>query len=74
MYRKPEEVTPVLDGTRVNVTSIRVRITSFFFTFFPYRHPYLSFRLRIDQLRFQAGCRERRLNQSLVFLCFFCEF
>ena len=23
-------------------------------------------------LRFQAGCRKRRLNMALVFLCLFC--
>jgi len=39
-----------------------------------YLLPYLSFLLRIDPLRFQAGCRKRRLpvNQVLVFLCLFC--
>jgi len=31
--------------------------------------PYLSFPLRIDPLRFQAGCRKTRLNMALVILC-----
>ena len=40
----------------------------FFFTFFlTYLLPYLSFPLRIDFLRFQAGCRKRQLNLALVF-------
>ena len=30
------------------------------------------FPLRIDPLRFQAGCRKRRLNLASVFLCLFC--
>jgi len=33
---------------------------------------YTSFCLRIDPLRFQAGCRKRRLNLVLVFLYLFC--
>jgi len=32
--------------------------------------PYLSFSLRIDPLRFYAGCRKRRLNLALVFFMF----
>jgi len=41
---------------------------SFFLHFSPtYLLPYLSFPLRIDPLRFQAGCRKRRLNLALVF-------
>ena len=43
---------------------------SFFLHFFlTYLLPYLSFPLRIDPLHFQAGCRKRRLNLGLVFLC-----
>ena len=37
---------------------------SFFLT---YLLPYLSFPLRIDLLRFQAGCHKRRLNLALAF-------
>jgi len=33
---------------------------------------YLSFPLRIEQLRFQAGCRKRRLNLALVFAYTLC--
>jgi len=40
--------------------------------FLTYLLPYLSFPLRIDPLRFQTGCRKRRLNLALVFLCLFC--
>ena len=43
----------------------------FFSTFLAYFLPYLSFPLRIDPLRFQVGCRKRRLNLALV-LCLFC--
>ena len=32
----------------------------------------LSFPLRIDPLRSQAGCRKKRLNLALVFSCLFC--
>ena len=46
---------------------------SFFLHFFlTYFLPYLSFPLRIDPLRFQAGCRKRPLSLALVFLCLFC--
>ena len=41
----------------------------FLYTYLP---PYLSLPLRIDPLRFQAGCRKRRLSLALVFLCLFC--
>ena len=34
--------------------------------------PYLKNPLRIDLLRFQAGCHERRLNPSLVFMFILC--
>ena len=40
--------------------------------FLTYLFPYLSFPLRIDPLRFQAGCCKRRLNVALVFLSSFC--
>jgi len=40
---------------------------SFFHFFLTYLLPYLSFPLRIDPLRFQAGCRKRRLNLAVVF-------
>jgi len=45
----------------------------FFFTFFllTFSLTY-SFPLRIDPLRFRVGCRKRRLNLALVFLCLFC--
>ena len=47
---------------------------SFFPSRFPYLSPpYLSFPSRIDPLCFQAGCRKRRLNLALVFLCLFCS-
>jgi len=39
--------------------------------FFTYLLPYLSFPLRIDPLRFQAGCPKRRLNPTLVFCVYF---
>jgi len=46
---------------------------SFFLHFFlTYLLPYLSFPLRIDALRFQAGCRKRRLNLALVFVFILC--
>jgi len=46
---------------------------SFFLYFFrAYLLPYLSFPLRTDPLRFQAGCRKIQLNLVLVFLCLFC--
>jgi len=45
----------------------------FFLHFFlTYLLPYLSFPLRIDALRFQAGCRKRRLNLALVFVFILC--
>jgi len=45
---------------------------SFFSALFPtYLLPYLSFPLRIDPLRFQIGCRKRRLNLALVFCVYF---
>jgi len=40
--------------------------------FLTYLLPYLSFPFKIDPLRFQAGCRKRRLNLTLVVLCLFC--
>jgi len=40
--------------------------------FLTYLLPNLSFSLRIDLVRFQAGCYKRRLNQAFVFLCLFC--
>ena len=40
---------------------------------FPYLSPYLSFPLRTDPLRFQAGCCRRRLNLALVFCVYFVE-
>ena len=44
----------------------------FFFTyFFIYLLPYLYFPLRSDPLRFQAGCRKRKLNLALVFFVYF---
>jgi len=46
---------------------------SFFLHFFlTYLLPYLSFRLTMDLLRFQARCCKRWLNVSFVFLCLFC--
>ena len=39
--------------------------------FLTYLLPYLSFPLKIDPLRFQAGCRKKRLNLTLVVLCLF---
>jgi len=45
--------------------------TSFFFTFFPYLHPYLPFPLRIDPICFQARCRKRWLNLASVFWIYF---
>ena len=45
---------------------------SLFFIFSLLISSHLSFHLRIDALRFQAGCRKRRLNLALVFLCLFC--
>ena len=40
---------------------------SFFLHFsLTYLLPHLSFPLRIDPLRFQTRCRERRLNLALV--------
>jgi len=44
--------------------------TYFFLHFFiTYLLPYLSFPLRIDLIRFQAGCRKKRLNLAFVFFC-----
>jgi len=40
--------------------------------FLTYLIPSLSFPLRTDPLRFQAGCRKRRLNLLQFFLCLFC--
>jgi len=40
--------------------------------FLTYLLLYLSFPLRIDPLRFQAGCCKRRLNLAFVCLCLFC--
>ena len=48
------------------------RLSFFSSLFHTYFLPYLFFPLRIDQLRFQARCRTRRLNLTLVFLCLFC--
>jgi len=39
--------------------------------FLTYLLPWLSFPLRIEPLRFQAGCRKRRLNLALVFVFIF---
>ena len=47
----------------------------FFSSLFPYLSlplPVLIFSLTTDLLRFQAGCRKRRRNLALVFLCLFC--
>jgi len=44
-----------------------------FSSLFPYLSPpLLIFPLRIDPLHVQTGCRKRRLNLALVFLCLFC--
>jgi len=40
-----------------------------FFSLFPYL---LIFSFEIDPLCFQAGCRKRRPNLALVFVCLFC--
>ena len=37
-----------------------------------YLLPYLSFPLRTDPLRFQAGCRKSRLNLALFFVSILC--
>ena len=44
---------------------------SVFSLFLSYLFPYLYFPLRTDTLRFQAGCRKRRLNLALVFRVYF---
>ena len=44
----------------------------FLHCFLTFLRPYLSFPLRIDPLRFQAGCRRRRLKLALVLLRLFC--
>ena len=38
--------------------------------FLSYLLPYSCFPLGIDPLRFQAGCRKRRLNLALVFCAY----
>jgi len=43
----------------------------FFHVFLTYLLPYLSFHLRIDPFRYQAGCHKRRLNLALVFCIYF---
>jgi len=46
---------------------------SFFLHFFlTYLLPYLSFTFRIDPLRFQARCRNTRLNLALFFMVILC--
>jgi len=47
--------------------------TSFFLHLFflSYLLPYLPFPLTLGPLRFQAGCRKRRLNPALVFCVYF---
>ena len=46
--------------------------SSFFLhVFFTYLLPYLSFPLRIDPLRFQAGCRKRRPKPGFSFCVYF---
>ena len=61
---------------KVNLFACLYRVLphlSFFLHFFlTYLLPYLSFLLRIDPLRFHAGCRKRRLNLDLVFLLILC--
>jgi len=54
-------------------TSFFLYFFLFFFLYFSrtYLLLYLSFPLRIDPLRFQTGCRKRRLNLTLVFSCLF---
>ena len=47
-------------------------LSFFLYCFLTYLLPYLSFSLRIDQPRFQAGCRKRRLNLALVFVFILC--
>jgi len=49
-----------------NITQSALRYT------FYIHFPYLSFPLRIDPLRFQAGGHKMRLNLALVFWCLFC--
>ena len=49
-------------------------LTLYLHLFLTYHLPYLSFPLRTDPLRFQAGCRKRRLNLALVFLRLFCVY
>jgi len=41
------------------------------FSLFPHLSPPLYFPLRTDPLRFQAGCRKRRLNLASVFRVYF---
>jgi len=53
----------------ISYASSLILFIHFFLTHFL---PYLSFPLRIHPLRFQTGCRKRRLNLALVFLCLFC--
>jgi len=43
----------------------------FYIFFRTYLLPYLPFPLIIGPLCFQAGCRKRRLNLTLVFFCLF---
>ena len=45
-------------------------LSFFLHIFLTYLLPYLSCRLRIDPLHFQAGCRKRQLNLALVFFVF----
>ena len=63
-------------GSGCNTPSIQFLILAAVYLFISYAStliifaslfPYLSFPLRIDPLRFQAGCRKRRLNVALVF-------
>ena len=49
-----------------------LHLSLFLHFFLTYLLTYLSVPLRIDPLRFQAGCRKRRLNLVLVFLYLFC--
>ena len=45
------------------------QLSLFFHFFLTYLLPYLYFPLRIDLLHLQAGCRKRRLDLALVFVC-----
>jgi len=58
-----------VDSIRLLVHIVCFPTDPFSSLFLTYILPYVSFPLRIDPLRFRAGCRNRRVKPGFSFLC-----